>query len=83
MTKTDIGRKRFISAHLPQAKSIMKRNQDKNSKQKAPKHRPWKNTAYWVVLRGVLSLLSYKSQYYLPRCGTTHCKQGFPTSITN
>lgn len=33
------------------------------------KHRPWRN---WLVLHGLLSLLSYSTHILHPRDGTTH-----------
>ena len=34
--------------------------------------RPWRNAAYWIASPGLLSLLSYRTQGYQPRDGTTH-----------
>jgi hypothetical protein len=34
--------------------------------------RPWRNVLYWLASPGLLSLLSYRTQDYQPRDGTTH-----------
>jgi hypothetical protein len=34
--------------------------------------RPWKDVTYWLASPGLLSLLSYRTQDYQPRDGTTH-----------
>jgi hypothetical protein len=34
--------------------------------------RPWTGAAYWLASLGLLSLLSYRTQDYQPRDGTTH-----------
>jgi hypothetical protein len=34
--------------------------------------RPWRNATYWLASPGLLSLLSYRTQDYQPRAGTTH-----------
>jgi hypothetical protein len=34
--------------------------------------RPWKNAAYWIASRGLLSLPSYRTQDDQPRDGTAH-----------
>jgi hypothetical protein len=39
--------------------------------------RPWKDVLYWLASPGLLSLLSYRTQDYQPRDGTTH-KGPFP-----
>lgn len=38
---------------------------------------------YWLVLRGLLSLLSYTTQYHLLRDGTAQSRLDHPTSIIN
>ena len=40
--------------------------------------RPWKGAAYWLASPALLSLLSYTTQYHLPRGGTTHSGLGPP-----
>jgi hypothetical protein len=34
--------------------------------------RPWRDVSYWPASPGLLSLLSYRTQDYQPRDGTTH-----------
>ncbi|EDL09413.1 mCG147326 [Mus musculus] len=34
--------------------------------------RPWRDGLYWLVSPGLLSLLSYRTQDYQPRDGTTY-----------
>jgi hypothetical protein len=34
--------------------------------------RPWRDVTYWLPSPGLLSLLSYRTQDYHPRDGTTH-----------
>jgi hypothetical protein len=33
---------------------------------------PWRSAAYWLVPCGLLSLLSFRTEYYQPRDSTTH-----------
>jgi hypothetical protein len=44
--------------------------------------RPWRDVSYLFVSLGLLSLLSYRTQDYQPRDGTTHNGPS-PTLITN
>lgn len=44
---------------------------------------PWRNAAYWLVSRSLLSLLPYKSQDSLAGRGTTHHGVGLLTLIIN
>jgi hypothetical protein len=39
--------------------------------------RPWRDVPYWLASPGLLSLLSYRTQDYQPRDGTTQ-KRPFP-----
>jgi hypothetical protein len=43
--------------------------------------RPWKDVAYWLASPGLLSLLSYRSQDYQPRDGTTYNGSSHPESL--
>ena len=45
--------------------------------------RPWKGAAYWLAPRGLLNLLSYRTQDHQPRDRTTHNGLGSPTSVTD
>ena len=42
--------------------------------------KPWRDALYWLASPGLLSLLSYRSQDYQPRDGTTH---NGPSSLDN
>jgi hypothetical protein len=41
--------------------------------------RPWRDVPYWLASLGLLSLLSYRTQDYQPRDGTTHNGMGPPS----
>ena len=43
----------------------------------------WRDAAHWLAPRGLLSLLSYRTQDHQPRSGTTHNRLAPPTSIAN
>jgi hypothetical protein len=45
--------------------------------------RPWRDVTYWLASPGLLSLLSYRTQDYQPRDGTTHNGLGPPSLIEN
>jgi hypothetical protein len=40
--------------------------------------RPWRGAAYWLASLGLLSLLSYRTQDYQPRDGTTQGAEPLP-----
>jgi hypothetical protein len=40
--------------------------------------RPWRDVTYWLASPGLLSWLSYKTQDYQPRDGTTHKGPSLP-----
>jgi hypothetical protein len=42
--------------------------------------RPWRDVLCWLASPGLLSLLSYRTQDYQPRDGTTH-KGPFPLDL--
>ena len=58
--------------------SITEGSQGRNPKQNL-QQTPWKNTADWLALHGLLSLLSCD----LPRGHSIHIELGHPKSITN
>ena len=45
--------------------------------------RPWRSIAYWLAHHNLGSLLSYRTQNYQPRHGTTHNGLDPPPPITN
>jgi hypothetical protein len=90
MTKKQVGEERVYSAYTSTLLFITKESQDRNShragawRQKLMQ-RPWRDAAYWLAPCGLLSLLSYRTQDYQPRDGTTHNGLGLgpPHLITN
>lgn len=62
--------------------SIIKRSQDRNL-ESGTKAETIEKHCYWLEPRGLLSILSYKTQGHLPRDGTTHSGLDPPTSIIN
>jgi hypothetical protein len=77
MTKNQSGEERIYSAYTSTLLFITKVSQDRNSYRAGSwrqelLQRPWRDAAYWLASLGLLSLLSYRSQYYQPRDGTTH-----------
>jgi len=45
--------------------------------------KPWRGIAYWLAPHGLFSLLSYRTQDYLPRDGITHKGLGPPSLVAN
>jgi len=45
--------------------------------------RPWRDVTYWLASSGLLSLLSYRTQEYQSRDGTTHSGLGPLTWTTS
>ena len=82
-TKKQVGEERVDSACTSTLLFITKGSQDWNShragawKQKLVQ-RPWRDAAYWFASPGLLSLVSYRTQNYQPRDGTTHNGLGPP-----
>jgi hypothetical protein len=80
-----LGRKGFIQLTIPYCFSISpdflsprKSGLElKQVRKQEPMQRPWRDVLYWLASPGLLSLLSYKTQDYQPRDGTTH-KGPFP-----
>jgi hypothetical protein len=44
---------------------------------------PWRDAVYWLVSHGFLNLLSYRTQDYQFRHGTTHHRLDPPTLMSN
>lgn len=44
---------------------------------------PWKNSTYWLVVRGLLNLPSCTTQDHLPKSGTKHSRLGPLASTIN
>jgi hypothetical protein len=76
MTKKQVVEERIYSAYTSTLPFIIKGNQDWNSSRAGTQaglmQRPWRDVTYWLASLGLLSLLSYRTQDYQPRDGTTH-----------
>jgi hypothetical protein len=79
MTKKPLGKKGFIRLTLPHCCSSPRKSELelKQVREQELMQRPWRDVPYWLASPGLLSLLSYKTQDYQPRDGTTH-KGPFP-----
>jgi hypothetical protein len=74
MTKKQVCAGGLFSLHFHiavdhQRKSGLELKQIRN---KELMQRPWRDVSYWLASPGLLSLLSYRTQVYQPRNGTTH-----------
>ena len=81
--KSKLEKKRFIWLTLPQH-FIIEGTQDRNSNQgrsleAGADAEAMEGAAYCLASRGLLSLLSYRTQDYQPRDNTTHNGLGPPT----
>jgi hypothetical protein len=79
MTKKQVGEERVYSAYTSTLLFITKevRTGTQAVRNQVVIQRPWRDVPYWLASPGLLSLLSYKTQDYQPRDGTTH-KGPFP-----
>jgi hypothetical protein len=80
MTKKQVGEERVYSAYTFHIAVDHQRKSGLDLKQVRKKElmqRPWRDVLYWLASPGLLSLLSYRTQDYQPRDGTTH-KGPFP-----
>ena len=81
MTKSKLARKKFTQVKLSHHCSSPR--QDSNSHRAGTWRqeliqRLWMGDAFWLAPKGLLSLLSYRSQDHQPRDGTTHNGLGPP-----
>jgi hypothetical protein len=69
-----LGRKGFIQLTLPYCCSSPRKSglELKRVRKQELMQRPWRDVLYWLASPGLLSLLSYRTQDYQPRNGTTH-----------
>jgi hypothetical protein len=69
-----LGRKGFIQLTLPYCCSSPRKSglELKLVRKQELMQRPWRDVTYWLASPGLLSLLSYRTQVYQPRDGTTH-----------
>jgi hypothetical protein len=75
MTKKQVGEERVYSACTFQIAVDHQRRSGLELKQVRKQElmqRPWRDVTYWLACPGLLSLLSYRTQEYQPRDGTTH-----------
>ena len=75
MTKKQVEEERVYSAYTFQIAIHHQRRSGLKLKQvriQELMQRPWKDVTYWLASPGLLSLLSYRTQDYQPRDGTTH-----------
>ena len=68
MTKKQVGEERIYSSY-PSTKEV---GTGTYTGRQEWVQRLWRNAAYWIASPGLFSLLSYRTQYYHPRDGTTH-----------
>ena len=80
MTKKQVGEEKVYSAYTSTLLLITKGSQDRNSSRSGSRSmkRPWRDVPYWLASPGLLSLLSYRTQDYQSRDGTTHNKPSHP-----
>jgi hypothetical protein len=75
MAKKQIGEERVYSAYTSTLLFITKGRQGLELKQVRKQdlmQRPGRDVTYWFASPSLLSLLSYRTQDYQPRDGTTH-----------
>jgi hypothetical protein len=80
MTKKQVGEERVYSAytfHIAVDHQRMSGLELKQVRKQGLMQKPWKDVTYWLASPGLLSLLSYSTQDYQPRDGSTH-KGPFP-----
>ena len=72
--QTITGRKGFIRLTLHAAVHHQRKSglELKQVRELELMQRPWRDVLYWLASPGLLSLLSYRTQDYQPRDGTTH-----------
>jgi len=80
MTKKQVREESVYSAYTSTLLFLTKGRQD--WKQELMQ-RPRRDVTYWLASPGLLSLLSYRTEDYQPRDGTTHNGLGPPQLITN
>jgi hypothetical protein len=74
MTKKQLGRKGFIQLTLPYCYSSPRKSglELKQVMKQELMQSPWRDGLYRLASPVLLSLLSYRTQDYQPRDGTTH-----------
>ena len=85
MNKKQVGEERICSAYTVHIAVYHQRKSGLELKQVRKQElmqRPWRDVTYCLASLGLLSLLSYRTQIYQPRDGTTHNGLESPTLIT-
>jgi hypothetical protein len=79
MTKKQVEEERVYSAYTSHCCSSPRKSglELKQVRKQELMQKPWRDVLYWLASPGLLSLLSYRTQDYQPRDGTTH-KGPFP-----
>ena len=75
MTKKQVGKERVYSAytfHIAVDHQRMLGLELKQVRKQELVQRPWRDVPYWLASPGLLSLLSYRTQDYQPKDGTTY-----------
>jgi len=86
MSKKQVGEERVYSAYTFHIAVYHQRNSGLELKQVRKQElmqRPWKDVTSWLSFPSLLSLLSYRTQDYQPRDGTTHNGLGPTLLITS
>lgn len=87
MIKRNLGRKGIISSYTSSLtlchSGKSKQEWKVRSQRKELKQKPWRTVAFWLIFHGLLNLLFYDIQDYLPRGGITHSDMGFSTLTSN
>jgi hypothetical protein len=81
MTNKQIEEERVYSAytfHIAVDQQRMSGLELKQVRKQELMQRPWRDVLYWLASPGLLSLLSYRTQDYQPRDGTTHKRPSQP-----
>lgn len=82
LTKNHL-RRSWLIWLIHRGSQIIEGSHASNSRQELKK-RPWRNRAYWLAPKGLLSLLSYRTQDHLPGVGgTTNNALDYASSILN
>ena len=83
MTKSNLGKKGFVSALRSISASITEGSQARNAKKagiwrQELIQRPWRSAAYWLALHGLLILFPYRTQDRQCRGSTAHIVLAHP-----
>jgi hypothetical protein len=80
MTKKQVGEEKFsLQFHIAVHRQRKSELELKQVREQELIQRPWRDVTYWLAFPGLLGLLSYRTQDYQPRDGTTHNGLGSPS----